>query len=467
MSSSAALRAEAARVLAAVLQGSSLDDALQIDPTLSAQERGFLRSLCFDSVRWYLRLDALLERLVTRPGQKLHPHVRALAIIGLCQLLYSQTPVHAAVGETVNAARVLNQQRAAGFINALLRRFLRERDALTSEVDRLDSARTAHPKWLMDQLARDWPEQYAAILDANNERPPFWIRVNTRRISGADYRRQLEYAQIEVIASQFQDEALCLARAVDVHALPGFAQGQVSIQDAAAQLAARLVRPEPGERILDACCAPGGKTGHLLELQPELAHLVAVDSSAQRLERVYENLQRLGLQANVIEGDAAEPKRWWDGERFDRVLLDVPCSATGVIRRHPDIKLLRRAEDIEPLAHRQAALLRATWPMLKSGGRLVYASCSALRAETTDVIKDFLVETADAQDVTPTALRTLGLEAQPEVGYRIAAGSQNMDGFYYAVLEKKKSGGDDGDKVEVMTVTKAIQVMRERVMGDG
>lgn len=437
MSSSAALRAEAARVLAAVLQGASLDDALQIDPTLSAQERGVLRSLCFDSVRWYVRLNALLQRLLARPGQKLDPNVHALVIVGLCQLLYSQTPVHAAVGETVNAARVLNQQRAAGFVNALLRRFLRERETLTSEVDRSESARTAHPKWLLDRLARDWPNQYAAILDANNERPPFWIRVNTRRISGADYRRQLEQAQIPVIASLFNDETLCLERAVDVHALPGFTQGLVSIQDAAAQLAARLTRPQPGELILDACCAPGGKTGHLLELQPELAQLVAVDSSAPRLKRVHENLQRLGFEANVIEGDAGEPARWWDGRLFDRILLDVPCSATGVIRRHPDIKLLRRAEDIEALALRQAALLRATWSMLKPGGRLVYASCSALRAETTGVVRDFLRASNDAQDITQPAVEELGLEAQTEVGYRIAAGSHNMDGFYYAVVEKK------------------------------
>lgn len=437
MSSSAALRAEAARVLTAVLQGASLDDALQIDPTLSAQERGFLRSLCFDSVRWYVRLNALLQRLLARPGQKLDPHVHALVIVGLCQLLYSQTPAHAAVGETVNAARVLNQQRAAGFVNALLRRFLRERETLTSEVDRSESVRTAHPKWLLDRLSQDWPDRYAAILNANNERPPFWIRVNTRRISGTDYRRQLEQAQIPVIASLFDDETLCLERAVDVHAMPGFAQGLVSIQDAAAQLAARLMRPQPGERILDACCAPGGKTGHLLELQPELAQLIAVDSSATRLKRVHENLQRLGLEANVIEGDAGEPGHWWDGRLFDRILLDVPCSATGVIRRHPDIKLLRRAEDIEALALRQTTLLRATWAMLKPGGRLVYASCSALRAETTSVVSDFLRFSKDAEDLTQSAIESLGFEAQADVGYRIAAGAQNMDGFYYAVMERK------------------------------
>lgn len=438
MSSSAALRAEAARVLAAVLEGSSLDDALQIDPTLSAQERGLLRSLCFDSVRWYLRLAALLQRLLSRPGQKLHPQVHALAIVGLCQLLYSQTPVHAAVGETVNAARVLNQQRAAGLINALLRRFLRERDALLAEVDASVSARTAHPPWLMAQLTRDWPTQHPAILDANNERPPFWIRVNRRRISGVEYRRRLEQAQIDVLTSRFQDEALCLERAVDVHALPGFTQGLISVQDAAAQLAARLMDAKPGERILDACCAPGGKTGHLLELQPELGELVAVDSSPQRLERVAENLQRLGLQATVLEGDVAAPAGWWNGQLFNRILLDVPCSATGVIRRHPDIKLLRRADDIDALALRQAVLLRATWPMLEAGGRLVYASCSALRAETTRVVEEFLATTVDAQDVTASSIQALGFEAQPEVGHRIAAGSQGMDGFYYAVVEKRR-----------------------------
>lgn len=437
MSSSAALRAEAARVLAAVLQGSSLDDALSIDPTLSAQERGLLRSLCFDSVRWYLRLDAVLQRLLSRPGQKLHPHVHALAIVGLCQLLYSQTPVHAAVGETVNAARVLNQQRAAGFINALLRRFLRERDALLSQVDLSESMRTAHPPWLIAQLQRDWSTQYTDILEANNERPPFWIRVNRLRISGSEYRRRLEEAQIEVLASCFQDEALRLERALDVHALPGFAQGLISVQDAAAQLAARLVAPQSGDRILDACCAPGGKTGHLLELQSELAQLVAVDSSSQRLERVADNLGRLGLQANVIQGDVAAPSLWWDEQLFDRILLDVPCSATGVIRRHPDIKLLRRLDDIEALALRQAALLRSTWPLLKPGGRLVYASCSALRAETTNVVTEFLAAAGDANDVTSSAIQALGLEAQSEVGYRIAAGSQGMDGFYYAVLEKR------------------------------
>lgn len=437
MSGSAEVRAEAARVLLSVLQGRSLDSALRIDPQSSAQERGLLRSLCFDSVRWYFRLDALLDRLLSRPGQKVHPEVRALAIVGLCQLLYSQIPPHAVVAETVNAARVLGHPRAAGLINALLRRTLREQTALLDEIDRDLPTHTSHPGWLVEQLSIDWPQQYREILDANNERPPFWLRVNKRRVGADEYRQKLEQAGLVVAESRFEGECLCLERAVDVAELPGFAKGLVSVQDAAAQLAARLVSPNPEDRVLDACCAPGGKTGHLLELQPELEELVAVDSSAERLLRVDDNLRRLGLQANVIAADVGRPEDWWDGRAFQRILLDVPCSATGVIRRHPDIKLLRRPEDIPALAGRQRALLHTVWGMLAPGGRLVYASCSALRAETSEVIEAFLASTAQARDITQSAFEALGLEIGAAVGHRIPAGSGRMDGFYYACLQKK------------------------------
>jgi len=443
MSGPAEVRAEAARVLLSVLQGRSLDAALRIDPQSSAQERGLLRSLCFDSARWYFRLDALLNRLLSRPGQKLHPEVRALAIIGLCQLVYTQTPAHAIVAETVNAARVLGHPRAAGLINALLRRTLREQAVLLEEIDADLPTRTSHPRWLVEQLAADWPERHLQILDANNERPPFWLRVNTQRVSAGEYRRKLEQAGLGILESRFEGECLCLERAVDVAELPGFAKGFVSVQDAAAQLAGRLMSPKPKDRILDACCAPGGKTGHLLELQPELAELVAVDSSAERLLRVHDNLRRLGLRANVIAADVGEPESWWDGRMFQRILLDVPCSATGVIRRHPDIKLLRRPEDIPALAVRQAQLLRTVWPMLESGGRLVYASCSALRAETSEVIEAFLASTSQARDITRSAFEALGpdieLDIEAATGHRIPAGSGRMDGFYYACLYKEGS----------------------------
>ncbi len=440
MSSSAAIRAHAARVVADVVQGRSLETALVIDPGLSAQERGLLRTLIFDSVRWYLRLDAMLALLLSRPGQTMRPDVRALAIVGLCQLLYTDIPVHAAVNETVDAAKLLGHSRAAGVINAVLRRSLRERASLVPRIDADLATRTAHPKWLVERLATDWPERDREILDANNERPPFWIRVNRRKISGPQYRRDLESRGVNVAASLFADEALRLERAVDVSELPGFGDGLVSVQDAAAQLAAHLLEPAAGDRVLDACAAPGGKTGHILELQPKLESLLAIDVSAERLVRVEDNLRRLGLEARVLEADVADPTSWWDGTPFDRVLLDVPCSATGVIRRHPDIKLLRRPGDIRALAVKQAELLRTSWSLLRSGGRLVYASCSALRAETTDVIAAFLGTFADARDVTETSFSALGLHAGPGPGARITAGSAGMDGFYYACLVKVASG---------------------------
>jgi 16S rRNA (cytosine967-C5)-methyltransferase len=404
------------------MRGRSLDAALTFDPQATRQERGLLRALTYDSIRWYLRLDALLDRLLARPGQKLEPDVRALAIVGLCQLLYTEIPAHAAVAETVEAARNLGHARASGFINAILRRCQREHEQLGAQIDRDVAVRTAHPRWLVDALEADWGEQAEALLAANNQRPPFWVRVNRRRMSGAQYRARLAASGIAVANSMYDDEALLLVDAVDVADLPGFADGDVSIQDAAAQLGARLVAPEPGERILDACAAPGGKTGHLLELQPELAELVAVDVSSERLTRIADNLHRLGLSATLAAGDATEPAGWWDGRPFQRILLDVPCSATGVIRRHPDIKLLRRRDDIAALAARQLQLLRAVWALLAPGGRLVYASCSALQAETVAVVEAFKATDARARETFAAV--------------RIAAGTAGMDGFYYACLEK-------------------------------
>jgi 16S rRNA (cytosine967-C5)-methyltransferase len=439
VSASARVRAEAGRVVAQVaLNGQSLDKALNaaLASVERDQDRGLLRSLCYDSVRWYLRLDALLRKLLSKPSQRLDPEIHGLVIVGLCQLLHTDIPRHAAVMETVNAAKFLQQPRATGLINALLRRCLRESDALLKKVDGDLAAKTAHPAWLVEQLTEDWREQAPTILDANNHRPPFWLRVNTRRIPVEDYRGALRERGLVVVASARHPEGLRLEHAVDVNDLPGFAAGQVSVQDAAAQLAARLVDPAPGERILDACAAPGGKTCHLLELQPAIAELIALDISAERLARVTQNLDRLGLSANLKVGDASEPSQWWDGRCFDRILLDVPCSATGVIRRHPDVKLLRRREDIPELARRQAQLLQTMWSMLKPNGRLVYASCSALTAENADVVSEFLRGRSDARDVTTEVIGTNDKELAQGTGYRIPAGTDAMDGFYYACLQK-------------------------------
>lgn len=447
MSNSAAVRARAARIVAQVAtHGRSLDALLAAESGGTPQERGLLRSLCYDSIRWYLRLDALLKRLLARPNQPLTPELHALAIVGLCQLLYTEVPAHAAVDETVNATRLLQQPRAAGLINAILRRCQREGAKLAAAVDRDTATRTAHPRWLVDRLAADWPANaespgYEQILAANNERPPFWLRVNRLRCSGSEYRQRLQAAGLEVLDGRDDDHTLLLSRAVDVSDLPGFADGLVSVQDAAAQLAAPLLAPRAGDRVLDACAAPGGKTCHLLELQPGIEELVAVDVSKERLVRVQENLQRLGLKAKVVAGDAGESSSWWDGREFDRILLDVPCSATGVIRRHPDIKLLRRSEDIAALAERQRQLLDRAWSMLKPGGRLVYASCSVLRAETAAVVSAFLRGDGQARDVTADAVSALsgpGIDpsGRKSAGYAIATGTAGMDGFYYACLEK-------------------------------
>ena len=441
MSSSAEIRARAAQAVAHVVAGRSLD-AIK-DTGATPQERGLFRTLVYDSVRWYVRLDALLARLLTRPGQQLDADVHALTIVGLCQLLHTEIPPHAAVAETVNAARVLKRPKAAGLLNALLRRCQREGASLLKAIDADIARRTAHPQWFVDALRKDFPSSFGQVLEANNARPPFWVRVNRLRTSGGAYRARLQEAGIRVLASRFDDETLLLDRAVDVKALPGFEAGEVSIQDAAAQLAARLLDAQKGERVLDACAAPGGKTCHVLELRPDVAELVAIDVAKPRLERVQQNLSRLGLQATLIEGDAEHPERWWNGSAFDRILLDVPCSATGVIRRHPDIKLLRRASDIAALAARQAALLDALWPTLKPGGRLVYASCSALRAENAVVVGKFLQGRTDAREITRDlirhfALQDLASDSTTGPGLRIAAGTAEMDGFYYACLEKTK-----------------------------
>ena len=434
---SSGMRARAAQwVVQVAKEGRSLD-ALFANQQGTPQERGLLRSLVYGTVRWQIRLEALLEKLSARPPSELDPNVRALLLVGLFQLLHSDIAAHAAVAETVEATRALKQPRAAGFVNAILRRAQREAATLLIDIDSDIALRTAHPQWLADELARDWPWQCQSILDANNQHPPFWLRVNRQRTDIDTYQQLLQRAGMIAERNLHAPEALRLLTPVDVHALPHFQEGFVSVQDAAAQLAAHLLAPQPGQRVLDACAAPGGKSCHLLELQPQLAELVAVDVSGSRLRRVRENLQRLQLSATLIEGDAANPNEWWDGKPFERILLDAPCSATGVIRRHPDIKLLRRASDIDELQRQQAAMLRSLWSLLAPGGRLVYASCSALRAENADVVAAFLADHPDAQDHTMKSMSALGyIEKRPGPGYPLFVGEDQMDGFYYACLTK-------------------------------
>jgi 16S rRNA (cytosine967-C5)-methyltransferase len=398
------------------------------------------QSIAFGTVRWHFELDACLALLLDRPGSPLDPEIRALLLTGLYQLLHGATPAHAAVSETVEAARALGRPRAAGLVNAVLRRFLRERDAVLQAAHAKREARHAHPAWMLDAFARDWPDRWESIAAAGNAEPPMWLRVNARRAARDAYRARLADAGLAAEACAFAPEALRLGEPADVNALPGFADGDVSVQDAAAQLAPRFLDAKPGMRVLDACAAPGGKACHLLELEPALAGLVALDVDPARAARIESNLARLGLAARVVVGDAASPVAWWDGTPFERVLLDVPCSGTGVIRRHPDIKLLRRAGDVPRFAAQQAALLAACWRLLAPAGRLVYSSCSVLAAENAAVVGAFLDAEPRAVDVTDSARLSLPGALPWQVagpGCALASGAADADGFYYACLEKR------------------------------
>ncbi|MEX0733984.1 MAG: 16S rRNA (cytosine(967)-C(5))-methyltransferase RsmB [Steroidobacteraceae bacterium] len=434
------MRAAAARSVAAVAsRGRRLDTALA-EFTREGVPRPATQSIAFGTVRWHFELEACLGLMLDRPDSRLDPELRALILVGLYQLLHGATPEHAAVSETVEAARALGHPRSAGFVNALLRRFQRERAAIVEAARRDAAARHAHPQWMLAAFERDWPECWESMAGAGNAEPPMWLRVNARRHTRDEYRARLAAAGMGAEACDFAPQALRLAEPVDVGLLPGFADGDVSVQDAAAQLAPFFLAPRPGMRVLDACAAPGGKACHVLELTPGLAELVALDIDADRATRIASNLARLGLEARIVIGDAARPENWWSGRPFDRILLDVPCSGTGVIRRHPDIKLLRRSDDIPRFAAQQAALLRSCCALLAPGGRLVYSSCSVLQAENAAVVGEFLDAEASAADVTESA-RLLLPGALPwhraGPGCALPSGAADADGFYYACLEKQ------------------------------
>lgn len=427
-------RLAAARALAAVLSGkASLNSSLpgQLEK-VDERDRGLTQDLAFGTARWQPRLDLLAAQLLQKPFKAADADVQALLLVGLYQLFYSRIPAHAAIGETVGCADKLKKPWAKGLLNAVLRRAQREGQALLASMERDPVVRTAHPRWLQKSLKAFWPEQWEAICAANNAHPPMILRVNRRHHSREAYLALLTTAGIGASACQYSRDGIVLAQACDVRSLPGFAEGWVSVQDEAAQLAADLLELAPGQRVLDACCAPGGKTCHLLEAEAGLGQVVAIDLEAKRLARVRENLDRLQLDAELIACDARETASWWDGKPFQRILLDAPCSATGVIRRHPDIKLTRQAEDIPALATLQGELLDALWPTLEVGGMLLYATCSSLPTENTEVIEAFLARTPGARELD---LATAAGLRQPH-GRQLLAQEGGHDGFYYAKLIK-------------------------------
>ncbi|MBP1126987.1 MULTISPECIES: 16S rRNA (cytosine(967)-C(5))-methyltransferase RsmB [Pseudomonas] len=427
-------RLAAAKALAAVLNGkASLNSSLppQLDK-VEDRDRGFTQDLAFGTARWQPRLSALAARLLQKPFKAADADVEALLLVGLYQLLYTRVPAHAAIGETVGCADKLKKPRAKALLNAVLRRAQRESETLLAELEHDPVVRTAHPRWLQKSLKAFWPEHWEAICAANNAHPPMILRVNRRHHRRDAYLQLLTDAGIAAAACVYSIDGIVLEAAADVRSLPGFAEGWISVQDEAAQLAADLLDLAPGQRVLDACCAPGGKTCHILEVEKDLAGVVAVDLEAKRLVRVRENLARLGLSAELIAADGRDTATWWDGKPFQRILLDAPCSATGVIRRHPDIKLTRQADDIAALAVLQGQLLDALWPTLEVGGILLYATCSTLPTENTEVIQAFLARTSGARELDLAT--TAGIK-QPH-GRQLLAQEGGHDGFYYAKLIK-------------------------------
>jgi len=403
----------------------AVDDLLPTATGIAPRDQALLAALVFGTLRWHHRLEWQAARLLTRPLKQEQTALAALLRIGLLQLEELRIPAHAAVSATVDAAALLGQSSAGGLVNAVLRRYQREREQLTHDQEQVPEARFAHPQWLIEAIRTDYPHAWQAILDANNVLPPMWLRVNLLRTTRAAYLEKLRASGLTASAATEVESAVRLEEPVPVAALPGFAAGEVSVQDLSAQRAAKLLDVRPGQRVLDACAAPGGKTGHILEVAAGRSEVWAVDHDPGRLAMVGENLERLDLSARLVVGDATSPPDWWDGKPFERILLDAPCSALGVIRRHPDIKVLRRPADVARVVTLQARMLRSLWPLLAPGGLLVYATCTVLKRENADQIGAFrgTEPTIEPADAAATSSQLLPGEAQG-------------DGFYYAWLRK-------------------------------
>lgn len=423
----------AAKILLAVLeQRISLTEAFARSLRAKNKDTGLIKELCYGTLRWLPKLQFLMQQLLTKRLKAKDADLEMLGLIGLYQLLEMHIPEHAAVTETVNAVKASGKSWASGLLNAVLRNFLRQKTALLAKINTELPAYYAHPAWLLQKIQEAWPEQWEMILMANNQRPPLTLRVNSAKTSRADYLSLLTAQEMEASVAPYTPSGIILKTPVDVNQLPRFAEGYCSVQDLSAQLAAELLDLKPDQRVLDACAAPGGKTAHILETEPRLAEVVAIDKDAQRLNKITENLARLSLTATVLAADATDTKTWWDQKPFDRILLDAPCSATGIIRRHPDIKYLRREADFETLPKQQLALLQALWPLLKSGGLLVYATCSIMPEENAKVVQQFLAMQPDAREIKIQADWGIPVNA----GRQLLPQSQLQDGFYYAVLGK-------------------------------
>ena len=424
------------KILLQVTQhGRNLPDAMaKYAEKIEEQDRPFIQAMSYGVIRLLPRLEYIADQLISKPLKSKDYDVALLILTGLYQLIEMRTPDHAAVSETVKVTKGLKKPWAKNFVNAVLRSYQRQAEALTAQLKNNEVAEFAHPQWWLNIIKKNWLEdkRWQEILMANNQNPPMTLRVNTNHIERKNYLKLLEENNIAATVAKHSSDAIYLEKPVPVNTLPLFSEGKVSIQDEAAQLAAILLSPQKGDRILDACAAPGGKTIHLLE-QENRIDLLALDIEDKRLERVQENLDRTQLSAQLLAANAFKPDTWWDKKPFDRILLDAPCSASGVIRRHPDIKLLRQQDDIPKLVQDQAQILAALWPLLKSRGMLLYATCSVLAEENTLQIQRFLQENADAE--LQPIISDWG--QQQIAGTQILPGEDGMDGFFYALIQKR------------------------------
>ncbi|EKN3985906.1 16S rRNA (cytosine(967)-C(5))-methyltransferase RsmB [Yersinia enterocolitica] len=423
------LRSIAAKAISQVLdQGQSLSTVLPgLQKSISDKDRALLQELCFGTLRVLPQLEWCIQQLMARPMTGKQRVFHYLIMVGLYQLIYTRIPPHAALAETVEGATALKRPQLKGLINGVLRQFQRQQVELLERAANNDS-HYLHPSWLLARIKLAYPDQWQQILDANNQKPPMWLRVSRLHHSRSEYLELLKQANIEALPHDFYPDAVRLITPCAVSDLPGFELGWVTVQDASAQGCVDLLDPQDGEQILDLCAAPGGKTTHILEAAPK-AHVLAVDIDEQRLIRVKENLQRLKLHADVRVGDGRTPDEWCGYQQFDRILLDAPCSATGVIRRHPDIKWLRRDSDIAELAQLQFEIIEAIWPKLKKGGVMVYATCSILPEENQQQIATFLQRHSEADLVETGTVSAPGRQNLPH--------PENGDGFYYAKLIKR------------------------------
>jgi len=424
-------RLAALKALSEILdEHKNLGDSVALAAIQDSRDAALARNLAYGVLRWLSALEWLAARLLAKPIKKREIDVQRLVLLGLQQLWHDHTASHAAVNETAECARSLGKTWAVGLVNAVLRRFQREREALLGAMQQAGK-QFAHPDWLLDEIRRDWPDQWRDIIDENNRQAPLWMRINRQKADETSVRCLLKTSGFESAGHDLARDAISVSPAAAVSRIPGFEEGWLSVQDPAPQLARDLLDPHSGDRILDACAAPGGKTAHLLESCPGI-DLTALDKQPQRAAQIEQNLARLDLSATVLTADAMDTGSWWNGMKFNKILLDAPCSATGVIRRHPEIKWLRSGIQVDAVVQVQAGLLDALWPLLETGGILVYATCSVLKRENSGQIQRFLEQHTDAALAGPV----VEWGAAGPLGRQIMPGEAGMDGFFYAVLRK-------------------------------